>query len=123
DRPGPARSLRSCSPPDAGSGQASALIVGRAGTLRGDHRRAEWCERSAEGAERGALGRLDAAPQHVAGATGGGLVDVNAPEPELPLRVVRRELFAQPQAALRDLSDSPPLAIGQLEHLLDQPPR
>ena len=90
-------------PPGRGRAEAAVVVVGGAGALGRDHRRAERVLRRAAGAEGGALVRLELAPQHLAGAA-------LAPAPatlivaqaEAQLGVEVGELLAQREAAPRD---------------------
>src|SRR5439155_12899980 len=102
---------------------AAVGVIGGAGTFRGDHRGAERRLGSAARAEGGTLARLPEPLQDLAADAEGRLTRHDVGDLEELFGVVVAVLIAQSVATLRNRSDAAPLAVADLEDLIEQPPR
>ena len=95
-------------------------VVSGARAFGRHHRRAERMLGRAFFAERGTLMRLLDAFQHEAADAQGGFLGVDFLDFEDPFGIVVAKLVLQFVTALRNRSDTTPLAIAHLEHSVDQ---
>src|SRR3954467_3009942 len=99
---------------------ASVRVVGGAGALARDHGGAERGERRAFLPEGGTFARLLDSAQNLAADADLRLVGLDVLHLEAALGVVVAVLPAQPVAALRDGSHAAPLAVANLEDVVDE---
>ncbi len=98
-------------------------VVRRARPLRRHHRRPQRRLRRAFLAERRAVVRLLQPLEHLPADAQRRLLRLDVVHFEEPLGVVVAVLVAQLEAALGDQADAAPLAVADLENVVDQPPR
>ena len=98
-------------------------MVRGAGPFGGDHRRAQGRLRRTLLTERGTVVRLLLALEDLAADAERRLLGLDRVDLEPALGVVVAILVAQLVAALRDQADPAPLAVADLEDVLDQPSR
>ena len=101
---------------------AAVGVVGGTGPFGRDHRRAQRRLRRAFAAERRAVVRLLQPLEDLPADADRRFLRLDAVDVEEPLGVVVAILVAQLEAALRDQADAPPLAVADLEDVVDQPP-
>src|SRR3954470_13322944 len=112
------RSDTACSDNFSLPGEATVVVVGRAGALGRDHARADRSLGRARGAEDLALPRLYDALQNLAALARLGIRDAHAGDAPAQLRVQVRVRRGQLEPALRDEAHAAPLEVRpQLENL------